>query len=221
MGDRRCCCDCIQWRDDFTRDADTTLGSDWYYHGSGEAGTRGSPNWDAYITSGVAYFNYPLPDQSFVASFTVVTPQDGDIIEFCVTDDPTTAGCNDYCRFEVDAPGAPNNWWIQSIHGSGSVYDTTELISGAGTYQEAFLSTREFIISFDRHVLRVSDTTPDHPHYELWVCSTTGTDTPYFGIRHGGGPNTLYFDSFFISDHFVHNPTCPAYGCVCGLTDDT
>lgn len=218
MGDRRCCCDCVQWADYFGRDAATTLGGDWYYHGAGEAGTRGFPNWDAYITSGVAYFNYPLPDKAFAASFAVVTPQDGDIFELCVTDDPTTPGADDYFRFEVDDGATP--LWIQSIHGSGpAVYDSTELITGAGTYQEPFNADRSFIVSFDREVLRIGGTTPEWPHYELWTCSSTGTTNPYFGIRHGGGPNTLYFDSFEIIDHYVHNRVCPHYGCLCGLAD--
>ena len=218
MGDRRCCCDCVQWTDIFGRDAASTLGDNWIYHGAGEAGTRGAPNWDAYITSGVAYFNFPLPDSAFVATFNFITPQDNDIIEFCVTDDPTTADCDDFFRFEVE--DTVTNKWIQSIHGSaGSLYDDDELIAGAGTYQDAFSSSREFLVSFDRAVLRISSTTPEWPHYELWDCSTTATNNPYFGIRHGGGPNTLYFDTFFISDHYVHNRICPHYGCVCGLAD--
>ena len=210
-----CCCGCIEFTDTFIRDDAATLGGNWTYTGGGAAGISSNR---AYITAGEAYYNSGLPDDegSFAMSIVVDSPQDNDIYDVIISFDGGTSESL-VARFEVDAG---NSVWLISLRSDAAelVSDSTELIAGCGVYQEAFLAGRTFVVSYDREVFRVGGTTPEFPHYELWTCEATPSNTDIrIGFRHGGGPNTLYFDNFWISDHYMHDKTCPAYGCLCGL----
>jgi len=216
-----CCCPCLQDTDDFDRASAATLGAEWTASGGASLGIYDDQY--CYITSGHAYFNTALPDTqgSFIMSFGAVNPQDGDVYEVIISwDGGTTEKLR--ARFEADIA---NNAWIISlfVDGGEEIADDDEIIAGCGTYQEEFAAIgadRGFSVSYDRAVFRVGGTTPEFPHYELWTCVAPDTAADIrIGLQHGGGGGTIYFNDFFISDHYVHNAKCPAYGCVCGLDD--
>lgn len=214
MGRRRCCCYVGCWADgdDFNR-ADTPVGSGW---GSKWDSTNGVGNISSNrgkLDSGYMVFNQSLPDNegSCLAKITVDSPQDDDVYEVHIAWKDATHYLG--FRFEVDG-----SWWVQSLSSAGGSWfsDDVEVISGCGTYQDAFLAGREFAMSYDREVLRIGGTSFSSPHYEMWGCyDVTWSPSNKIVLAHGGGPRPIYFDSFWVSDHFVHDPTCPFYGCVC------
>ena len=211
-----CCCDCLQAADYFARTDAATLGAGWTESGGSDLGIDTER---CYITTGHAYFNTPMPDPqgSFILSFTVDTPQDGDVYEVIISWD---GGTTEKLRARFEVEDTTTHQWIQSlfVDGSEEIADDDEIIAGCNTWQEEFLSGRTFKVSYDRAVFRVGGTTPEYPHYELWTCVAPDTAADIrIGLQHGGGGSTIYFDDFEISDHYVHNQKCPAYGCVCGL----
>ncbi len=204
-----CCGECIVGEDNFNR-ADGSLGPDWT--ASGTAAIDGNT---AKITSGTIKYAQGVVDPlgSFIVTFETIDSVDGDIYDFFVWDASGTVLLT--ARFEAD--GTSGNWIISLRQGAGAWYsDNVEMISGCGTYQEPFLSGREFTISYDRTNFRVGGTTPTQPHYELSQCYDVGADVAKVGFGHGGGPIPISIDNFILSDHYVHNHDCPYPGCLCG-----
>lgn len=211
---RQCCCDCLTHSDNFDRD-DTGVGTGWgplwdHSNATGNIDTnRGR------LDAGYMIFQQPLPDLqgSALVDIEVVNPQDGDMYDVYLAWKSVTEFLG--ARFEVDGG---NTLWIQQLQKAGGAWfkDDVELIGGCGTFQEAFGGGQEFFVSYDRKVLRIGGTTPEDPHYELWGCyEVTWTPAIKIVLAHGGGPRSIFFDNFAISDHYAHNRTCPFYGCVC------
>lgn len=203
------CCGCVVGADNFNR-ADGSLGADWT--ASDTAAIDGNT---AKITSGTIKYAQEVVDPlgAFVVTFDTVDSVDGDIYDFFVWDSSGTVLLT--ARFQADS--ASGNWIISLRVGAGAWYaDDVEMISGCGTYQEPFLAGRTFTVSYDRKVFRVGGTTPTSPHYELFICADVGADVAKVGFGHGGGPIAIWIDNFSLSDHYVHNHSCPYPGCLCG-----
>lgn len=212
---RRCCCNCVQYTDDFFRADDPTGWGELWDTTEAVAEVVG---YTGKLTEGYAIYKLSLPDPegSGIVAVELYDPQDGDIYDVYLAWRSTTNYL--VARFQADAA---SGYWINSLqkHGSGSWWaDNVEMMAGCGTYQEPFMSSRTFIVSYDRGVLRIGGNTPEFPHYEHWLCCDVSYGLPNkIGLAHGGGPRPIYFDNFFASDHYVHNVTCPYYGCVCGV----
>lgn len=221
-GNPTCCCDCQSFSDNFNRD-DTGVGTGWGPLWDHSNGTGNISSNTAKLDSGYMVFEQELPDKegSALVDIAVVNPQDGDIYDIYLAWKSITEFLG--ARFEVDGG---NSKWIQQISsmgisGTSDVWfkDDVELISGCGTFQEEFVGAKDFSVSYDREVLRIGGTSPEDPHYELWGCyEVTWTPANKVVLAHGGGPRSIFFDNFAISDHFVHNSVCPFYGCVCQAT---
>ena len=213
---RRCCCGCPYVEDDFNRDDSDDLGVLWV------------PNEDARIVDKTLEIDadYVICKQaiwdsegSFLLTIGIDDPVDDDDIYDVVLLNKHIDTYTEKYRIRF-TPSSVTGYWTVGYKASGEATfwtDDVELISGCGTYQEEYLAGRRFSISFDRLVMRVGGTTPDAPHYEFWKCEDYDNWT-HVALGHGGGPRPVKFNYFWLSDHWVHNPLCPFWGCTCGGT---
>lgn len=179
------------------------------------AATASISNGRGKLTAGYAIHQSALPDAlgSGLLTVDVVAPQQGDAYDlYLAWADPAA-----YLVARVEVDGL---YWKQSIRAAGGAWfsDDVEVIAGCGTKREPFLGARSFTLHYDRETLAIGGTVADSAAYVLWQCQSVSWTPPNkVGLGHGGGPRAIYFDNVVASDHYVHNPTCPWYGCRCGV----
>jgi hypothetical protein len=71
-----------------------------------------------------------------------------------------------------------------------------------------------FIVTYDRATIQ-ANTISDADTGDLWKCVNIDVSGGRrIGMRHNpGNTGSIYFSRFFFSDHYVHDRTCPDYGC--------
>jgi hypothetical protein len=219
MGRRRCCCECVQFEDNFNRADASDLGPNWEIIDEGWSILSNT----ARATQDMAIYKPTLPDEegSMIVRVELFEPDYGDVFDVILAYHDETNFL--FARFEAPPDEFAPEVWRQGLgvrSGSGeSIYwDDVEITTGCGTLQEAFMlrATRPVLIHFDRDVFEIGGSSVGFSHYNLWQCqSPPPKPANRAGLRHGGGPRAIRFDNFEVSEHNRTNPTCPDYGCRC------
>lgn len=216
MGDRRCCCECPEWSDNFNRANSTDLGADW---------TEESGDSDIYsntlrMPASAMVVCARVPPRSFKATISYTLIQDGDKL-WLIPD--WQDGAVSYHYMEVEASGA---WIYTRLRKCVSGSHSTIVAVDANGHQTLCESSIGF--NGDVATLNVCLSSPDGVK---WMISYQGAyagvdryvvETPYgtvFSRRvaiKNAGSNTMQFDDFDLIGHrAIPNAECPDCTCTC------
>lgn len=229
MGRRRCCCGCVQFLDEFERPDADTLGPQWeLVENDAEWEIE---DWKAKASKGTALWVGQLPDKhgSAILDVELVDMQEGDVFEilWAWKDESNYM----FVRFEVR--DGPSEWSLEHtmkttigkvVAGEESSVSDHDVLHAGCVELMAInnhsplsygASSRQLRMYFDRNTLQLDSGAAGG---DLWNC-VSEADGRRVGMRRpDGNTRPLFFNSFFASEHYVTNPTCPDRGCRCGAT---
>lgn len=203
MGDRRCCCGCVEYTDTFDRDNSddltywTETTGDWEISANQlvEAGTSGS----------IAIYDTELPTQWMRATIEIIDEQEGDVYKLYVS--WLNAANHVYAMYEVGA-----GTYTLSIHSVIAGVDT-ELDTVTETLQEGGKSPRQFSICNAEEITSAS--VDDSSLCTVFSEPGTSVDTnaKYAGVGHENSHETT-FDNWYTGEA-NYDKDCPCFHTEC------
>lgn len=219
MGDRRCCCDCEEYEDNFNRADNDDLGDDWT-EVSGDWSIASSELSEAGA-SAIAIYDKAMPTQWMKARITIVDEQCGDVYKLYVSwKDANNHVYGMYellCTTSYPAPGYNYRISLHSV--SGGV--DTEIDSLEEYFQEWPKDHRQFSVCNSTKIAMVS--LDDSSLCTIYADGIdVGSEAKYSGVGHEN-THTSTFDDWYVGEVSYTkkdkdgNLLCPCSGanCIC------
>lgn len=227
MGDRRCCCGCVEYSDSFNRDDNDLVGPEWI-----EADEPLEPTYQRIvdnsleITENWVRYHAPAPDIPVIISVKLlnISEQQKYGVRFC-----WNIKTDEYLLVTYQSRGAglQAQILIYEVLSSGTtlIYDSDGPIPGpercvglwtSESTGETTDDTIDLYICYNGAAVNVY-TQVSGSYGHSWGLVPPSLDGKYVGLE-ADSSNTLpiRFDNFFFQDHYLHDPTCPECPCLPG-----
>lgn len=209
MGDRRCCCDCPSWSDDFERANSTDLGPDW----TEIAG-------DSFIESNRLKCTYSGGKNALV--ICEQKPQ-GNQLSYYIQVSLYNRAEGDIHRVIVNYVDEDNYYFVHVLCGAFPTVGTIALYRRALGIDTELISRNytsdpnvRITVCFDGDTFSVQDDVTDLLFAPAGPLTTDPPSDVYRAGLAGAGP--AYFNDFYFSEHWSTNEKCPRCCCYCEHT---